>query len=322
MDDPHHDFGTTSEWYGDTAGNLDDFIASLPDHTDPADWPHAAEIVDHVLIYDGDAVRAATGPDRRGLTSEWIRAFLNGPGVIVIRRAYADPAPIDRATALFERMIDDQRSTGAGAGDHFAKPGANDRIWNALEKHCLADPEGFALYYGNTCLALAAHAWLGPNYQFTAQVNRVNPGGAAQSPHRDYHLGFMSTEQAASYPAHIHRLSPALTLQGAVAHCDMPVESGPTMFLPYSQRYAPGYVAFPQPAISGLFRQTPCSAAAVQGRRGVLQPRPDARRGAATGRPASSAWRTCCRYRPPSAVRWRRWTAPPCPARSSRPCGH
>jgi ectoine hydroxylase-related dioxygenase (phytanoyl-CoA dioxygenase family) len=35
-----------------------------------------------------------------------------------------------------------------------------------------------------------------------------------------------------------------LTLQGAVAHSDMPVESGPTKLLPFSQRYPQGYVAW------------------------------------------------------------------------------
>jgi ectoine hydroxylase-related dioxygenase (phytanoyl-CoA dioxygenase family) len=39
-------------------------------------------------------------------------------------------------------------------------------------------------------------------------------------------------------------MSPFLTLQGAVAHSDMPVESGPTKLLPFSQRYAPGYLAW------------------------------------------------------------------------------
>ena len=72
-------------------------------------------------------------------------------------------------------------------------------------------------------------AWLGPRYQVTSQVNVVNPGGAAQVPHRDYHLGFVDVDQLAAYPAHMHRMSAALTLQGAVAHCDMPLESGPTM---------------------------------------------------------------------------------------------
>src|SRR4029078_6496215 len=107
------------------------------------------------------------------------------------------------------------------AGDHFAKPGANDRVWNALEQLALHDPQHFADYEEINVLDPVSVAWLGPGYQVTSQVNVVNPGGQAQVAHRDYHLGFMSQEQAASYPAHLHQLTPALTLQGAVAHCDM-----------------------------------------------------------------------------------------------------
>jgi ectoine hydroxylase-related dioxygenase (phytanoyl-CoA dioxygenase family) len=81
----------------------------------------------------------------------------------------------------------------------------------------------------------------------------VNPGGKAQVAHRDYHLGFMSEEQSLAYPAHVHRLSPVMTLQGAVAHCDMPVITGPTMYLPHSQKYAPGYIAFHQPEFTAYF---------------------------------------------------------------------
>jgi ectoine hydroxylase-related dioxygenase (phytanoyl-CoA dioxygenase family) len=76
----------------------------------------------------------------------------------------------------------------------------------------------------------------------TAQVNVVNPGGAAQVPHRDYHLGFMSAEQIERYPDHVHDLSPALTLQGAIAHGNTPLETGPTMLLPHSQKYPAGYL--------------------------------------------------------------------------------
>src|SRR2546421_93284 len=90
----------------------------------------------------------------------------------------------------------------------------------------LRDPEAFADYYANDVLALVSSAWLGPGYQVPSQVNVVTPGGAGQSPHRDYPLGFLSDAAAAAYPAHVHRLSPVLTLQGAVAHCDMPVASG------------------------------------------------------------------------------------------------
>ncbi len=255
MNDPRHDFAPPQSWYDADAGDLAEFAGSIPAETDPSDWPHASEIQQSVLIYDGDAVRAMDRTAHRALMAEWARAFLTGPGVIVIKNGFADTAPVTRATALFTRMIADESATGAGGGDHFAKPGANDRVWNALQKHCLADPEGFALYYGNICMALAAEAWLGPHYQFTAQVNRVNPGGTAQSPHRDYHLGFMTRENAARWPAHAHLLSPALTLQGAVAHCDMPLESGPTMLLPYSQRYPAGYIAFGKPEFQDYFAQ-------------------------------------------------------------------
>ncbi len=71
----------------------------------------------------------------------------------------------------------------------------------------------------------------------------MNPGGQAQTAHRDYHLGFMPLEPRPVTREHVHRLSQVLTLQGAVAHCDMPVETGPTMYLPHSQKYVPGYLA-------------------------------------------------------------------------------
>ena len=90
---------------------------------------------------------------------------------------------------------------------------------------------------------MASEAWLGPFYQITAQLNVVNPGGEAQVPHRDYHIGFATADEIERFPAHVHRLSPMLTLQGAVAHCDMPLESGPTLYLPFSQTYPPGYLA-------------------------------------------------------------------------------
>ena len=87
-----------------------------------------------------------------------------------------------------------------------------------MQKQCFSDPEGFALYFGNPALAAACEAWLGPDYQMTAQVNQVRPGGQAQKAHRDYHLGFQTAEGAARYPAHVHEVTATLTLQGAIAH--------------------------------------------------------------------------------------------------------
>lgn len=59
--------------------------------------------------------------------------------------------------------------------------------------------------------------------------------------------------RAARFPAHVHQLSPVLTLQGAVAHTDMPTETGPTLYLPHSQKYLPGYLAWRQPEFRGYF---------------------------------------------------------------------
>ena len=210
-----------------------------------ADYPFAADIVSNVPIYEGDAVReAAAFPEaRREMMAEWVEAMTDGPGIIVFRRAFADLRPIEDANALFWAMIDEQNRNNSARGDHFAKPGANDRVWNALEKLCLADPAVFAAYYANDIIALVSEAWLGPGYQITSQLNVVNPGGEAQVPHRDYHMGFQTAREIERFPAHAHRLSPMLTLQGAVAHCDMPLESGPTLYLPFSQTYLPGYLA-------------------------------------------------------------------------------
>ncbi len=229
----------------DDGCDLDAFRALVERTVNLADYPFAADVVSNALIYDGDAVRqAAASPGRRReLTAEWVEAMSEGPGVLVVRKAFADLSAIEAANAHFWAMIDEQHRSNSSRGDHFANPGANDRVWNALEKLCLADPAAFAAYYGNAIIALMSEAWLGPGYQITSQLNVVNPGGEAQVPHRDYHMGFQTAREIERFPIHAHRLSPMLTLQGAVAHCDMPLESGPTLYLPFSQAYLPGYLA-------------------------------------------------------------------------------
>src|SRR5690349_7365880 len=229
-------------WFTAADCRLEDFRAVCEGETERSDYPHATDVVDRVLIYPGDL------PPTREVQGELIRALRDGPGVVVFTAAFA-PDVVDRATAVFTALIAEQKAAGVEGGDHFAQPGANDRVWGALDKFALRDPAAFAAYYDNDTLALICQAWLGAGYQVTSQVNVVNPGGVAQVAHRDYHLGFMSQQQALRYPAHIHALSPALTLQGAVAHVDMPVETGPTLYLPYSQRYPHGYVAFHQPEL-------------------------------------------------------------------------
>lgn len=235
--------------------DLDVFRSLVEQRTDPADHPSAERVEMNVPLYDSDRLRSlASSPEgRRSVQDELVRALSDGAGIVVLKGAFPDTAVVDRASDAFRALIEEERASGTARGDHFAKPGANDRVWNALDKVAVRAPEVFADYYANDVLELIAEAWLGPAYQVTSQVNVVNPGGAAQNVHRDYHLGFLSQERAAAYPAHVHRLSPVLTLQGAVAHCDMPVESGPTLYLPHSQKFEPGYLAWRLPRFVEYF---------------------------------------------------------------------
>jgi ectoine hydroxylase-related dioxygenase (phytanoyl-CoA dioxygenase family) len=244
------------QWFEEGSCRIQDFIALVTQETRLEDYAYADAVEQNVLIY-GSRLRnyVDTPEERADVQAELIRALSTGPGIVVFKGAFSDTAVVDRATESFNKIIAEQKGSGAAAGDHFAKPGANDRVWGALDKFAVREAEVFADYYSNDILALISEAWLGPNYQVTSQINVVNPGGAAQTAHRDYHLGFMSGAQAVRYPAHIHLLSPALTLQGAVAHCDMPVESGPTLYLPHSHKYDAGYLAFHTPEFTRYFEE-------------------------------------------------------------------
>ncbi len=120
----------------------------------------------------------------------------------------------------------------------------------------------------------------GPAYQVTSQVNVVRPGGQAQDPHRDYHLGFLSNEVAARYPAHVHLLSPVLTLQGAVAHSRHAGRERPDdvpAVLPPVRARLPRLAAAGVPRATSRERYVQLPLA--QGRRRVLQPGAVPRRG-------------------------------------------
>jgi ectoine hydroxylase-related dioxygenase (phytanoyl-CoA dioxygenase family) len=261
-------------YFGEQDVRLADLLAVVSATTDLADYPHADRVERKVLIYDSARLRVATGTvaGRTDVMAELARALMDGPGLVVFARAFPDTSVVDRATDAFNAMIAAQRASGATAGDHFAKPGANDRVWNALEKLAVREPAVFVDYYANDIIALVAEAWLGPSYQVTSQVNVVNPGGQAQTAHRDYHLGFQTDEVAERFPAHVHRLSPVLTLQGAVAHTDMPVESGPTQYLPHSQKYERGYLAWRRPEFREHFEATNMSLPLAKGDAAFFNP--------------------------------------------------
>ena len=248
---------TQNLWLEEMDGDFGTFLTQVTTQTNPRSVPLATQIEKQIPIYSGEVVRAASNQPshRKALLTEWTKVFLSGAGIIVIRNGIENAAVVDRASEVFSQIIESEKTETLGGGDHFAQAGANDRIWNALEKHCLIDPHNFTKYYANDAIAMGAQAWLGRGYQVTAQVNCVKPSGKAQKPHRDYHLGFMSPTQTLDYPTHVHAMSPFLTLQGAVAHCDMPLESGPTKLLPFSQKFLEGYLVFEQEQYRDYFEE-------------------------------------------------------------------
>ena len=245
-------------YYSADACDLGEFTEIISQTTDKADVPHASAVEKNIPIYDMGTLRPALedATQRQNLTAEWAQVLLHGAGIVALKGAYADTSVLDEATDIYENIIAEEKEGPAGGGDHFAAAGANDRIWNSLQKLCEKSPDVFLRYFANAPIAAICEAWLGPNYQMTAQVNLVHPGGAAQQAHRDYHLGFQSAGQTATYPAHVHDLSPVLTLQGAVAHCDMSVESGPTKLLPFSQTYRSGYAAWRRDDFRAVFEES------------------------------------------------------------------
>lgn len=242
-------------WIDQQTCSLDEFREIVEIETRDSDVPRADRIASNIPIYDAGKIRALSGDHSsvKALMAEWNHVFRDGPGIVVVQNTYDDPALVDDVTAILSGIIAAEEKSKAGSGDHFAPAGANSRIWNAHEKLCMAAPELFVRYNSNPIIPLVSRAWLGPYYQITTQVNVVRPGGKAQTCHRDYHMGFQQPDQLSAYPAHVHALSAALTLQGAIAHSDMPLDSGPTKLLPFSQKYLPGYVATHLPEFRDYF---------------------------------------------------------------------
>lgn len=230
--------------------DYDDLAKICSQKTLQEEYPFADSVSNNVVIYDANYLETFIGDSENELRlkTELHQVLEGGPGVFVIRNLYRHDA-IDQSNNIFEKIVESEGNT---SNDHFAS-GTNTRIWNAFQKVALEDPNAFISYYSNNLLKLVAESWCGPNSQMTAQVNIVRPGGEMQKPHRDYHLGFQENQVVELFPISAHRLSNYLTLQGGVAHTDMPLASGPTMVLPYSQQYELGYLAWRDNACTDFF---------------------------------------------------------------------
>ena len=248
---------TFETFFSDESCNVEEFEKIIKQQIDSNLLHHCSEIIDNIPIYNMKSLREnlSDSNKRISLMSEWAYVFSQSSGVLVLKNTYEDCSSIDHATKIYEKIIIEEKEKNIGGSDHYAKPGANDRIWNSLQKLCEKDPFVFAKYFGNEVIAAVCESYLGTAYQMTAQVNLVHPGGEAQSPHRDYHLGFQSKEALKNFPSHAHEISNYLTLQGAIAHMDIEIESGPTKILPFSQLYKQGWFAWRHEEFRECFEQ-------------------------------------------------------------------
>ena len=123
--------------------------------TDPEDYPLSETIAKNAVVYDGDKIRSilrGSTEDVDAIMGEMHHCLLHGPGVYVVRKCYWDRKVIDTASAVFETIIEREKRSTGGKGDHFAPAGNNDRIWNSFQKHAEVDPVSFVEYYSNEIL--------------------------------------------------------------------------------------------------------------------------------------------------------------------------
>ena len=217
------------------------------------DYPLATDVSRKIPIYELSSHQADDEIKTSALQDEWHHILTSGPGVLVLKNLFPNFDLLHSVNSIFSSIIEEELATARG--DHFAPSGLNSRVWNSFQKHAIRDPASFLQYYSNAWLQHICKAWLGPAYQITAQVNLVRPGGQPQVSHRDYHLGFQTAESCANYPKTMHLASQFLTLQGGVAHSDIPLESGPTRFLPFSQMFEEGFMAYRLAEFQAYFDQ-------------------------------------------------------------------
>jgi len=232
--------------------SVDDLMQTCSQKTLKEAYPLAESVAENIIIYDAKNITHLVGNSNqeKRLKTELNHILGKGPGVFIIRNLYEDSV-IDQSNGIFDKII---KNEATNKNDHFAS-GSNTRIWNSLQKVAIENSEAFISYYANNILRVVAESWCGPNSQMTAQVNIVKPGSGMQKPHRDYHLGFQENETVQKYPISSHLMSQHLTLQAVIAHSDMPLESGPTLLMPHSQKYELGYLAWRNKEFQSFFSE-------------------------------------------------------------------
>src|SRR3954470_373326 len=84
---------TTPGWFTAEDCRLEDFRAVVETTTELADYPHADEVRENVLVYGARLRSHSSTPEgRREVQAELARALADGPGIVVFACAFPTPA--------------------------------------------------------------------------------------------------------------------------------------------------------------------------------------------------------------------------------------
>ena len=112
----------TPGWFTAEDCRLADFRAIVETTTDLAEYPHADEVRENVLVF-GSRLRnhTATPEGRRDVQAELARALADGPGIVVFAGAFPNTGVVDQATAVFQALEPGDHGLGAGGDAKFAE---------------------------------------------------------------------------------------------------------------------------------------------------------------------------------------------------------
>jgi len=89
---------------------LSEFASLCSQTVSLEDYNFSSDIKQRVVIYEGDNIRSLIStPQALDLKTELHHCIKEGPGVVVVRQAFQDMKVIDRATEIFQEIIDEEK---------------------------------------------------------------------------------------------------------------------------------------------------------------------------------------------------------------------
>ena len=259
--------------------DLDDFRAVVEVETDAADYPHA-DRVDVACCSTARRSRddVATAAGRRAVQAELAHALHGRARHRRLHAARSTRRSSTGASTVITSLIAEQKARGVQTGDHFAKPGATTGCGARWRSSPSPTRRLRRLLRQRRRHPRSAVAWLGPELPDRLRPQRGQPRrhGPDRAPRLPPRLH--GPRPAAQFPAHVHRAVAGADAAGrrrARRHAGRDRTDDVPAALAEVRARLPGHRTARVP---GVLRRALRAAAAGEGRRGVLQPRPAARR--------------------------------------------